>query len=108
MTRDATRVTTHVACAVKLYVFLVSICTSNAYVHSDPGISTPREYVSASSGRSLLVQQGVTVSANVCGQTEYYCGAGDVFDGNLHAALGNPGDCVLDAGTDTFLPFTTM
>ncbi|KAK9917449.1 hypothetical protein WJX75_004476 [Coccomyxa subellipsoidea] len=43
-----------------------------------------------------LLQQKTPAAAQVCTQTEYFCGAGDVFLGDAHNALNQPGNCVFD------------
>ncbi len=46
----------------------------------------------------LLLAQNTPLAVQICTQTEYYCGAGDVFLGSAHDALNKPGNCVLDTG----------
>ncbi len=46
-----------------------------------------------------LLQQKKPAPAQVCTQTEYFCGAGDVFLGNAHSALNKAGNCVFDKGS---------
>ena len=45
-----------------------------------------------------LLQQKTPAAAQVCTQTEYFCGAGDVILGDAHNALNQPGNCVFDKG----------
>ena len=53
------------------------------------GASTPPQ---EAGGRELLQESAV------CTQTEYFCGAGDVFEGDVHDALNSPGNCTFESG----------
>lgn len=81
--------------------FLVSLALqSTADSHASRNIWAPAtsEKVNDGKGRVLL-QQNNQAAGQVCTQTEYYCGAGDVFLGPAHNALNTADSCIFDKGT---------
>ena len=55
----------------------------------------PAEHFEIQSARGLLQS---TPQANVCPETEYYCGPGDAFEKEVHDALNQPKGCIYDNG----------
>lgn len=57
---------------------------------------THLEVIQTSNARRFLQ---TTPQPSVCPETEYYCGAEDAFEKEVHDALKQPNGCTFDTGT---------